>query len=422
MNQIRLMIRQKMGLHAATVGLSVVDRAARARMTAHDVSSAEEYAKLLRGSQVEWNALIESVVTTETWFFRDHQPFATLAQLAMEEWLPANPSGTLRLLSLPCSSGEEPYSMAMALLDAGLPAERFSIEAIDISANAISVAQRGVYRRHSFRGVDLTFRDRYFKPVGGGYEIDPAVRRQVQLAQGNLLAPGCIPAAPAYDYIFCRNLLIYFDASTQQKCLRRLACALKATGALFLGAAEVSLALSQPFVPIGIPRSFACRPGPLSDPEARVSRTTIKSALKRTRVRRLTEPSPAHPAPVRSAPVEPIGRQIALPLPDSDDASLDDAEHLAEHGRLAEAAEICEAHLRARGVSARAYYLLGRVRHAAGADAAASEFYRRALYLDPGHYDTLVHLASLSEKVGDAARARILQERALRARQAPGPD
>jgi len=95
-------------------------------------------------------------------------------------------------------------------------------------------------------------------------------------------------------------------------------------------------------------------------------------------------------------------------------ADLNRAHQLADEGRLAEAAEICETHLREQGVSAEAYYLLGLVRNAAGADSQAGEYYRKALYLEPNHYETLMQWASLSKKNGDGAHARILQERAKR--------
>ena len=104
------------------------------------------------------------MVVTETWFFREKQPFAALVRLVIEEWLPAHPTGRLRLLSVPCSSGEEPYSMAMALMDAGFPAARFEISAVDISARALAFAQRAIYGRNSFRGADLDFRTRHFRP------------------------------------------------------------------------------------------------------------------------------------------------------------------------------------------------------------------------------------------------------------------
>src|SRR5689334_16663135 len=116
-----------MGLDAASIGSSLVQRTVRLRMKILGLKQVVDYAQLLRTSPQEWNELVESVIVTESWFFRDCEPFAALVRLVFEEWLPAHPTAPLRLLSLPCSAGEEPYSMAMALLDAGVAADRFQI-------------------------------------------------------------------------------------------------------------------------------------------------------------------------------------------------------------------------------------------------------------------------------------------------------
>src|SRR5258708_375143 len=116
MNQIEVLLQQTMGLHAATIGSALVEPTVLARMRRQGVADVADYVKLLRQSPAEWNALIEAMVVTETWFFRDQGSFTALVRLVLEEWLPAHPSGVLRLLSFPCSTGEEPFSMAMALL------------------------------------------------------------------------------------------------------------------------------------------------------------------------------------------------------------------------------------------------------------------------------------------------------------------
>jgi chemotaxis protein methyltransferase WspC len=415
MNPIQNLLRQTMGLHVAAVGSSLIDRAVRQRMQARGTKRQDEYLRLLKHSPVELHLLVEAVVITETWFFRDRQPFVSLVQLALTEWLPAHATGRLRLLSVPCASGEEPYSMAMALLDAGVPPERFQIDAYDISAHALIAAEQARYGKNSFRGDDLTFRARHFAATDDGYLLNPRVRRQVRFHQGNLLDPECLEESSIYDFIFCRNLLIYFEGATQQKVLQKLRRALLPSGVLFVGPAEAPIALDSGFTSVNLPMSFACRiatgPDQTRQPESKTSR--------QNRLRQVSVP-PIAPVSARRLPRELEFHglpQKSVQTP----ADLALAQRLADEGRLAEAAEICEAHLREHGVSAQAYYLLGLVRHAAGADSQASEFYRRALYLKPDHYETLVQWALLSERNGDAARARILQERAERARRSEGP-
>ena len=128
----------------------------------------------------------EEVVVAESWFFRDPQVFpfvrrfvATLAALPGRQ--------PVRILSAPCAAGEEPYSLAMALLEAGLVPEQFSIDAIDVSQAALDRARRGVYSANAFRNADLSFRDRWFRSERAGSVLDEAVRRCVHFDRANLL-------------------------------------------------------------------------------------------------------------------------------------------------------------------------------------------------------------------------------------------
>src|SRR4029077_13725648 len=107
----------------------------------------------------------------ETWFFRDRRAFTAVARMAHDEWLPTHPEGALSLLSLPCSTGEEPYSMAMALLDATVPMNRFRIDGVDISGRSLAQGTRAVYGKNSFRGDELGFRDRHFAMTADGYRV-----------------------------------------------------------------------------------------------------------------------------------------------------------------------------------------------------------------------------------------------------------
>jgi chemotaxis protein methyltransferase WspC len=409
MNQIENQLRQIIGLDSATIGSTLIERAVRARMRACELTKKDDYLKLVQASPAEWDSLVESVVITETWFFRDRNSFQALVRLVFDEWLPAHPAAKLRLLSFPCSSGEEPYSMAMALMDAGLSAKQFQIDAVDISARALACAERAVYGKNSFRGPDLDFRTRYFQPTTEGHVLGASVRRHVSFQQGNLLDDKCLMSAEDYDFIFCRNLLIYFDAATQTKALSKLHHLLAPSGTLFLGPAELPLAMDNGFVSAHLPLSFACRS---ADSAAKASEQRPRSTQS------VTNQNSAQPQLPPSAPSM-ATRKLPHNLMCSSAADhpfteLDRARQLADEGRLDEAAEICETHLREHGVSAQAYYLLGLVRNAAGADSQAGEFYRKALYLEPNHYETLMQWASLAKKIGDGNHARILQERAER--------
>ena len=121
----------------------------------------------------EVQALVEEVVVPESWFFRDDRPFEVLADFARAGWLvdPARPP--LSALSLPCAGGEEPYSIAMTLLEAGLPAGRFRVDAVDVSARSLARAIAGVYGPNSFRGAGRRLRPAYFREQNGAFTLDP---------------------------------------------------------------------------------------------------------------------------------------------------------------------------------------------------------------------------------------------------------
>lgn len=420
------LLKQAMGLDAASIGSSAIEHAVQVRMSACELNDMLAYLELVRASTTELQALIEAVVVSETWFFRDREAFSALARMAFEEWLRTHTEGVMRLLSLPCSSGEEPYSMAMALLDMGFPPSRFQIDAVDISVRVLTHAKRAVYGKNSFRGDHLDFRDRYFEATAHGHRLNDAVRRQVHFHHANLFEPNFLPGVEIYDIIFCRNLLIYFDRATQDNTVRVLQRLLKAKGALFVGPSETGLMLSHDFVSVKVPLAFAFRK---IDAVARVAARASVPLASAPQVRPVFRPviSPAStppPAVPKSSPQKPLQwlpKSVATPRPNAPqgpatklDSGMAEASALADQGRLVEAAKSCEEHMRRQGPSPQAFYLLGLIRDASGNLLEAVQHYRKALYLDPNHLESLSHLAFLLERQGDASGAQMLRNRVLR--------
>jgi len=413
MKRIERLLKDKIGLDSGSIGSTLIERSVRLRAKNLGLQSIEEYERLVESSEPEWNELVESVVVTETWFFRDRAPFAAVGRLARDQWLPAHPRGAMRLLSVPCSSGEEPYSLVMALLDAGVSPDRFHIDASDISPRALARAQLGVYGKNSFRGKDLAYRARYFQQTSAGFVLSPAVRSSVHFHQANLFGNDFMRVTPKYDFIFCRNLLIYFDRTTQRLALDKIERLLAPAGVLFVGAAELPLVLNRGFVPANLPQAFAC---------VRAEETVIGSQARQPSAihQAAQPPRPAPPTQPQPREETPIPSSKAASVPDTH-AELDRAKALADAGDLQQAAAICEAHLRQHGPSAQAYYLLGLVRDAGG-ESSAIDYYRKALYLEPDHYETLAQMALWSQKEGDTARARTFRERARRVKSKLQPE
>jgi chemotaxis protein methyltransferase WspC len=402
MQQVEALLRKEIGLDAASIGSSLIERTIRLRMKQHGLKRETDYHQLLRDSPTEFHELIEAVVVTETWFFRDREPFKAFTQFAVGEWLLRQAEGPMRILSVPCSSGEEPYSLAMALLDAGVAAERFHIDAVDISTTALARAQRGIYGKNSFRGKDLEFRERHFVAMKEGYLLDPAVRRCVSFARANVLEEGFLTASAPYDFIFCRNLLIYFDRATQILALTKLHHLLAADGVLFVGPAEMPLVSESGFISARLPHAFACR--------KTNGEVSLPLPPLRRKQRRNAEFPPAPPLQRNSVLTPAPAAARAASTGDHQVAPLKLARQFADSGQLDHAAAICRNHLARHSDSAEAYYLLGLVLDAAN-DPEAISYYRKALYLDPNHYETLVHAALWLERTGDLAAARAFKRR-----------
>ncbi|MGU7838342.1 CheR family methyltransferase [Burkholderia sp. AW33-5] len=412
----------------------------------------DAYWQQLNASADERRALIELFVVPETWFFRDREAFATLARLAAER-LAAMPGRVIRVLSAPCSTGEEPYSAAMALLDAGLDPASFTIDAIDLSARAIEQARLGCYGRNAFRGTSTEFRGRYFTPVADGWLLDERVRACVQFRQANLVEPGP-DTGIRYDFVFCRNVLIYFDRDAQDRVIDSLENSLADDGMLFVGPAETGVAMRHGMRSARVPLAFAfhrvrggaaadghAAPMPAIAPYRRAERFTVappaatrpllavvpptwsdaasaRAAFAPAERPTALEPradlhadSPARVANVTNVPDTPAP---ATPVAGSAAPTLEEAQALANAGAFDEAERVLAQFSAHAGPHADAFYLNGLIADARGRVAEAGDFYRKALYLRPTHHEALTHLATLLDVGGDGAGARWLLERARR--------
>ncbi|WP_339430507.1 CheR family methyltransferase [Pseudomonas sp. EA_65y_Pfl2_P78] len=403
-------LKERIGLDVTSVGPAIIERAVRQRTTLSQAANAEEYWQLLQGSRDEQQALIEAVIVPETWFFRYPESFATLGKLARNRLGELNNMRALRILSLPCSTGEEPYSIAMALLDAGLRPHQFKVDGMDVSPISVEKARRALYGKNSFRGQDLDFRERHFTPEQDGHRVNENVREQVRLQVGNVLDPALLASEPVFDFVFCRNLLIYFDQPTQKQVFEVLKRLTHVDGVLFIGPAEGSLLGRLGMRSIGIPQSFAfsrhSEPAPEPLPIPKPIPLPVSQPL------RSTPPTP----PARNRPFTAVTALPTTCKSANPDAAtlLAHIAALANEGKSAEARAACEQYLRSHEPVAQAFYWLGLLSDVAGSALEAQGFYRKALYLEPQHPEALMHLAALLQAQGDSAGARRLQERAAR--------
>ena len=420
-NDIEGMLARRIGLDPATVGPRMVVRAAKRRMEELGLDDLGAYVWRLSQSEEELESLIEEVVIPESWFFRDERPFLWLADYVRTRWVGDGLRPPLRVLSLPCAGGEEPYSIAITLRDVGLPARRFRIDAVDISAHRLAIARQGIYSDNAFRGGELGGRSQYFREHDQGREVLPAIRSTVHFHRASVLDPKLLAGSPPYDVVFCRNLLIYLDAPARLRSLAALDRLLAADGVLFIGHADrLDMAGASPrFTLIGEPGSFAYRKtsGPWSvgiderkDDRigpSRVPPLSLPLPLPQEPTPKIVERQPTQSTPAPPSPPPAPHPPLLSPL-------LQQAEELANRGRHTEAIAACEQQIRLSGPDASVYYLMGMIYQAAGDRRRAEECFHKTVYLDPKHAEALLALSLAAERRGDRGAAAGFLRRASR--------
>ena len=382
-----------LGLNISSIGARTLERSINRRVKELNLADQGEYVRYVRGNASEINLLIDEVVIPETWFFRDTDPFIALADMA-GRWFRNHPQRQIKILSIPCASGEEPYSIAMTLLEAGIARTSFRLDAVDVSSKIIERAKKAIYTKNSFRNADLAFRDKYFTTTGKTFALQKEIRSTVNFYCGNILDPDFMAALGRFDIIFCRNILFYLDADSQQMIVRILAQLLQPEGCIFVGAAEAIRYLSEGF----------------SSCDQRYGRATILHCKK--------NPAANYKgAAVAAKPASPENKQYRASLPRRDSpvrqnlsgqkagsnaaSMLALARQSADAGRLKEAEETCQDILRLHGPMADVYYLLGILYDISGQLSESVKLLKKALYLLPDHQESLLLLTYLSERLGD---------------------
>jgi chemotaxis protein methyltransferase CheR len=214
-------------------------------------SSLQEFLGLLRRERFSGlhRRVLDAMTNNETWFFRDALPFAALTEVILPELLRARGAQReIAIWSAACSTGQEPYSIAMALRENfNLPGWKFSILATDFSSTALDRAQTGFYRQMEVnRGLPAKLLTRYFVQQGLHWQLKPDILDMVIFRSLNLAEPwGQI--VPQSDVVFLRNVLIYFDVEMRKQILGRVRQLLAPDGYLFLGCAETTLNLDSGF-------------------------------------------------------------------------------------------------------------------------------------------------------------------------------
>lgn len=418
LEKIQDILYSTIGLHSKTIGSSTILHAINERIQSCKLNDIESYHSKLIKDKNELKELIEEVVIPETWFFRDIEPFKMLIKFVNNEWLKSKPSGPLRVLSIPCATGEEPYSIAMALLDAGLTPSQVYIDAVDVSNRNIKRCKQASYRDHSFRGVDALTQKRFFRQKDDDdlYHPDILIKAMVNFDQASILNTQYIYNQRPYDVVFCRNLLIYFDEKTQLNAINMLSQLLKPSGILFVGHAETGKFINNKnwSMSFKYPKSFAVRKF-IDDArfeKNKQEKPIVKKSNYKSNSRKTISPKYSQTTAIK----RPLSKVV--PLSESKSTtSIPDiqyAQQLADKGSFTEAESICLDSLTINKQDSKAYFLLALIQIATGDERKAVQYFRNVVYLEPRNFEALMYLSTLIEQQGDPKQAQRFRERAQR--------
>lgn len=240
LSEIRMLIEERTGIHFDDSRERFFSTRVREHLHEHGYARGTDLLRAIRKTNVAYEALLERLLTQETTFFRYPAVFEAFEKRVLPElhvkkfW--KNPR-TLRVWSAGCSTGEEPYSVAITISDSLSFADAWQVEilATDIGRLALKHAERGIYSGRSIASVNEKQLASHFTATEGGYQVKSRIRKMVNFAQMNLASPVYVGRM---DLIFCMNVLIYFSEERRRALVQRFFDALEPGGYLFLGHSE----------------------------------------------------------------------------------------------------------------------------------------------------------------------------------------
>lgn len=457
-DKFRSLILARLGLNFDETKSGFLAEIIHGRLTETRLSARDYLTRLESGSESELTSLATKLTVPETYFFRNKDQFRALREAAIPQRAAARgETRKLNVLSAGCASGEEPYSLAITLMEMMDRTWTWTVRGIDINPNVLKKARRGHYTTWALRETSEEDARRWFRKEDRDYVLDERVRKAVRFQECNLMADNFDVWEEAhYDIIFCRNVLMYFSPEQARKVVAKIAHALQPGGFLFLGHAETLRGLSEEFhlhhthdafyyarkQPGETPSAaaFATFPNLTPDPVPAppMSEDWIQSIHRASeRVQALSANAGsmdgAAPAPTgretlspranapRAPDMTPVFAMIhsdrfadalaflaALPQEASNDPDvlLVQAMLLAHSGKTNEAEAVCARLLNIDEMSASAHHVLALCRESAADIPKAMEHDRIAAYLDPTFAMPHLHMGLMGRRTGNRDVAR----------------
>ncbi len=381
---IQKFCEKKIGLNSQLISSAAWQRIIQERSNRVAAKDSQSYYYRILEDGSEFQNLIESLIVSETWFFRDYQAIEFLMTYYKKYWVKQY-KRAIRILCLPCASGEEPYSIVMTYLAAYIKSAAFLIDGIDISRKAVDKAKSGIYTSNSFRGRKLEFCQAHFtKDASHHFILSKEIQALVNFRVANVCDPDFLKCChKKYDVIFCRYLFMYMNQAAQSHLFNAITQLLQPNGLLFVASAEVELARRHNFFLTNPPSACAL---------------TFNHLTKNY-------------AP--SLPLEKKLEKIKISNP-VEEYTIEKVKALADKGLFKEAKEACQTYLKRQGPDPEIYYLLALIEHASDQLEQAKVCLQKAIYLKPDYYEALICLSLFMKGEGKIEEANLYQERAIR--------
>lgn len=250
---LRDLVRDYSGIYFDDNSKYLLERRLSKRVKMHHLDNFRDYYRFLlydKRREEEFSSIMDILTVNETYFFRESSQLRAFSEEIMPDLKELKKkSKNIRIWSAGCSSGEEPYTLAMLVLELGQSLNDFNVEIIgsDINQRVLQSARKGLYRKNSFRTTDRHFIKKYFTEEDGAFKIKDEVRRLVHFSHMNIVDPYKAKFIGAVDVVFCRNVLIYFDLEARKKVTDNFFNRISDGGYLLLGHAESLINISTAF-------------------------------------------------------------------------------------------------------------------------------------------------------------------------------
>jgi chemotaxis protein methyltransferase CheR len=246
--QYRTLIYSESGITFTGANRSILESRLKERLREKSVDSVKTYFSTISSNKEELKGFLDAITTNLTRFFRNQPQFDTLEKYVIPDLInnikKGSGNNTIKIWSAGCSTGEEPYTIAMLLSEILPPPWKFEIMASDISLKCLMTAKEGFYGDTKMDGIPESYLKKYWDKVDGGYHIHPDIQAKIKFDYHNLKNDS---GHRAFDVVFCRNVIIYFDEAAQTEVMSRFWEAMASKAYLFIGHSESLFGMKTKF-------------------------------------------------------------------------------------------------------------------------------------------------------------------------------